>query len=136
MRLNYIFNFLHYAIIVLMSEQDEQEVEIRRISDNPEDETFKVHRIDAESVTAIDTFKKQEPGEKVKIKFANFVNLVASHDFQKVINKHSDEDIVVSTNLLADLANAHEDKEEKKLPVIFAVGLIAGIILTYLLFRY
>lgn len=116
-----------------MSDQDEQEVEIKRISDDSED-PFEVHHIGAG--LGLQHGETGMPGEKIKIKFANFVNLVASHNFQKVVDKHHDEDVVVSTNLLADLANAHEDKEEKKLPVIFAVGLIAGIILTYLLFRY
>ena len=115
-----------------MFDQGEQEIEIKRISDDTED-SFEVHHIDDDS-----SFGSQQivPGERIKVKFANFVNLVASHNFQKVIDKHQDEDVVISTDLLADLANAHEDKEEKKLPVIFAFGLIAGIILTYLLFRY
>lgn len=114
-----------------MSDQGEQEVEIKRISDDRED-SFEVHHI-GEPASLRESYS---PGEKIKIKFVNFVQLVASHNFQKIVDKHHNEDIIVSTDLLADLANAHEDKEEKKLPVIFAVGLIVGIIITYLLFRY
>ncbi|MBU1992211.1 MAG: hypothetical protein ABH856_05130 [Patescibacteria group bacterium] len=122
-----------------MSDKGEQEVKIKKISDPVEEDSFEVHHIDDEADVASGdgpVSATVRPGEIVKIKFSNFVNLVASHNFQKVVDKHQDEDVVVSTNLLADLANAHEDKEEKKLPVIFAIGLIVGIILTYLLFRY
>jgi hypothetical protein len=32
--------------------------------------------------------KAPEPAEKVKVKFANFVQLVATHDFEGVMKKH------------------------------------------------
>lgn len=82
--------------------------------------------------------KAPEPGDKVKVKFEKFVQLVATHDFEGVMKAHAQEDIIVNTNLLTDLANAHEEEphEGKKLPIIFIVGIIIGVVLTYLMIRY
>lgn len=83
---------------------------------------------------------EQEAGEKVKVQFKKFVKLVATHDFEEVMERYAEENIIVSTNLLTDLANAHEEPEEsgfaKKLPIIFIVGVIIGVVLTYLVVRF
>ncbi|MEK7528665.1 MAG: hypothetical protein AAB592_02780 [Patescibacteria group bacterium] len=78
------------------------------------------------------------PGESVKVKFGNFVQLVATHDVEEVLKKHENDDIVVSTNLLTDLANAHEegDTHQSKLPVIFMIGIILGIVVTYVIIQF
>lgn len=78
-------------------------------------------------------------GEHVKVKFEKFVQLVATHDFEGVMKRHATEDIVMSTNLLTDLANAHQEEPPesgKKLPIIFIVGIIIGVALTYLVVRF
>lgn len=75
------------------------------------------------------------PYSKVKVKFDKFVNLVASHAYEEVFERHIDEDIIVSTDLLTDLANAHEEKSDRKMPVIFLVGIVLGVGLTWLLLR-
>ena len=83
--------------------------------------------------------KHEEPGEHVKVKFSNFVELMASHNVEGVMKKHEDAEIILSTNLLTDLANAHEESQpesSRKLPIIFIVGIIVGIVLTYLLIRF
>lgn len=80
-----------------------------------------------------------EPSEKVRVKFEKFVQLVATHDFEDVMKRHAEEDIILSTNLLTDLANAHEEQEPqsgKKLPIIFIIGIIIGVVLTYLVIRF
>lgn len=71
--------------------------------------------------------------ELIKVKFDKFVMLVASRDFLSVLEKNKNEDIILSSNLLTDLAGAVEEKSEKKTPVIFLVGLAIGVIVTYLL---
>jgi hypothetical protein len=82
--------------------------------------------------------KTPEPTEKVKVKFEKFVQLVATHNFEDVMRDHAQDDIILSGNLLMDLASAHEEepKEGKKLPIIFVVGVIIGIVVTYLLIRF
>lgn len=77
-------------------------------------------------------------GDYVKVKFEKFVQLVASHDFEEVIKARGNEDVLVGSNLLTDLANAHEERgdETRKLPVMFLVGIILGIIVTYLVMQF
>lgn len=82
---------------------------------------------------------EMDPGDYVKVRFAKFVQLVATHNFEKAMKEHGDEDVVVPTNLLTDLANAHEEEthtDKKKLPVIFLVGIILGILVTYIVLQF
>lgn len=93
---------------------------------------FEVTHVSGKEVAAA------EPGEKVKVNFEKFVHLVATHDFEEVMKKHEGEDIIVSTNLLTDLANAHEEEPDhsRKIPIFFIVGIIVGIVVTYLIVRF
>lgn len=81
---------------------------------------------------------RTEPGEKVKVKFEKFVQLVATHDFEEVMKAHAHEDIIVSTNLLTDLANAHEEggDKNKKMPAVLIIGVLIGVVVTYLVIRF
>ncbi|MCD6109941.1 hypothetical protein J7J83_04250 [bacterium] len=74
--------------------------------------------------------------EKVKVSFDNFVKLVVNHNYEDVIDKNKEEDVIVSSNLLADLANAHEQEEERRIPAIFIIGVLLGIVITYILLTY
>lgn len=74
------------------------------------------------------------PKETVKVKFSKFVQLVASHDFSDVIDANPDEDIILHSNLLTELASAKDYREEKKIPLVFLVGIAIGVVLTYILF--
>lgn len=69
----------------------------------------------------------------IKVKFEKFVQLVASRDFWQVLERHKDDDIIMSPNLLTELAAATDEKGEKKTPVIFLVGLAIGVVITYIL---
>lgn len=77
-----------------------------------------------------------EPGEKVRISFAKFAHLVARSDLDQVIDANANAEVIIGTDLLAELATPSEEEEEKKIPVIFSVGLVIGIVLTYILFKY
>lgn len=74
-----------------------------------------------------------DPKDLIKVKFEKFVQLVATKDFLSVLEKNRNEDVILSSNLLTELASAIEDKGERKSPVIFLVGLAIGVIITYLL---
>lgn len=74
--------------------------------------------------------------DKVKVKFDKFVNLIVTHAYEDLFEKYHDEDIVMSTNLLADLANSYEEKDDgKKIPLIFVFGILLGIAVTWILLR-
>lgn len=78
-------------------------------------------------------FEETAPRDLVKVKFAKFVQLVTSRDCADVIDANLDEDVVMSSNLLTELAGAHDEREEKKIPLVFLVGLAIGVVLTYIL---
>lgn len=89
-------------------------------------------------VTHVGAGETVEPGEKVKVKFSKFVHLVATHDFEGVMKNHENEDVILSTNLLTDLANAHEEipNNGRKMPLFFIVGIIVGVLVAYLVLRF
>lgn len=73
----------------------------------------------------------------VKVKFDKFVQLMANHDFKSVMDKYVNEDLILRTNLLTDLANAHsEEKKRFDWSVFFAVGIVLGIVAAYVLFKF
>ena len=72
---------------------------------------------------------------QVTVNFAKFVQLVANHSFIDIVDKNADEEVVVSGNLLTDLANAHDRTKEKRMPLMFVAGLVIGIILTYIILK-
>lgn len=98
---------------------------------------FEISKVEHEREESV-VEEVSEPSERVKVRFDKFVQLVATHNFEEVMKKHSKEDLILSTNLLTDLANAHEEepREGKKLPIIFIVGVVIGVVITYLLIRF
>ena len=76
-----------------------------------------------------------KPRDKVKVKFDKFVNLIATHAYEEIIDKHMDQDIIMGTDLLADLASATEEKSDRKIPAIFLFGILLGVIFTWILFK-
>ena len=73
------------------------------------------------------------PLDFVNVKFSKFVQLVTSRDCSEVVNANMDENVVISSNLLAELAGTHDGGEEKKIPLVFLIGLAIGVVLTYFL---
>ncbi|MFC1599975.1 hypothetical protein ACFL3T_03035 [Patescibacteria group bacterium] len=102
------------------------------------EEEFVVHHIDEEEADIRGTVVDKMPtvAEKVTVKFGNFVNLVANHDYDSILDKNSNEEVIMSSDLLADLANAHEQGEEKRIPAIFIIGVVLGIVITYILLTF
>ena len=124
-----------------------KDIDKKALSLKEEDDSFVVRHIEEEEMNdPIDTemitqhgsavFSEPEAGDKIKVKFANFVQLVASHNYEDVVEKNQDEEIIVSSNLLTDLANAHEQDEEKRIPAIFIIGVVLGIVITYILLKF
>lgn len=124
---------------------DDGTINLRNDKSNEEDAEFKINtieeadksivgKVEAASVSEYEEVAMQ-PHDKVKVKFDKFVNLVATHAYEEVFEKHMDEDIVISTNLLTDLANAHEEKQDRKMPIIFLIGIVLGVVLTWILLR-
>lgn len=78
------------------------------------------------------------PQEKVKLRFGRFVNLVVGKSYEDIVEKHFDEEIVLSADLLADLANADSgyEEEDTKRPWVFVWGMVLGVVVAYFLFKF
>jgi len=131
------------GVIDLRSSNDEPEFKINRTSDSQGHGHLHMQG-DARGVNAVPSavpLSDQEnaamkASDKIKVKFDKFVNLIATHAYQEIFDKHLDEDIIVSTDLLTDLANAHEEKEDgKKIPAYFLVGIVLGVIVTWFILK-
>lgn len=124
------------------SRKDDDIIDLRNEGDDAE---FRIDNIEEEesvagaqgtSVPDASAFAASAPHDRVKIKFDKFVNLVVMHASEELLEKHSDEDVVISTDLLADLANTHEEKSDgKKVPLIFLIGILLGIGITWILLK-
>lgn len=70
----------------------------------------------------------------IKITFDRFVALVASRSFLEVVERNKDEEVILSTNLLTDLANARRFAPNTKTPLMLLGGVAVGILFGYFLF--
>lgn len=118
----------------LENDHDESE----EIDDQTEDSVEEDEVIDDDSrMKAVpvsdEELKNLNPTSKVKVRIDRFVNLIATHKYEEVIDDHINEEIVISTDLLADLANAHEDHGERRFLWYFLLGLAVGVLLFWIL---
>lgn len=71
----------------------------------------------------------------VKVTFGRFVELVARHSFEEVMEHNKNEEVILSTNLLTDLANAKNVSPNSRAPLMIVGGLVIGILFGYILFN-
>ncbi|QQR55265.1 hypothetical protein IPG41_01755 [Candidatus Peregrinibacteria bacterium] len=74
------------------------------------------------------------PSKRVSVSFDRFVLLVAQHSFEEVVERNKDEEVVISTNLLTDLANARRTVPQQKGTLLALSGAVLGILIGYFLF--
>ena len=113
-------------------EKDDDSILIRAMDDDDKDMD-----IDFEKTAISDEDLGIEPPKSVSntvtVNFAKFVQLVANHSFIDIVEKNAEEEVIISGNLLTDLANSHDRGKEKRMPIMFLAGLVLGIILTYII---
>lgn len=120
--------------------RDEGVIDLRGSNGEPE---FKIGHVEGPEMTKLQATNVTElenaamkSYDKVKVKFDKFVNLIASHAYEEIFDKHMNDDVIISTDLLTDLANAHEEKNDgKKTPVVLLVGILLGFVGAYLLLK-
>lgn len=122
------------GVIDLRTKDDEPEFKINRV---PEDREPGQRPQQVSATPLVEgEYAAMKPHDKVKVKFDKFVNLIATHAYQEIFDKHLDEDVIISTDLLTDLANAQEEKgDSKKIPAFFIIGIVIGVLITWLLLR-
>lgn len=74
------------------------------------------------------------PKDIIKVRFDKFVHLVSNHELGDIVQENAEEEIILSTNLLTELAGSRDNREERKIPLVFIVGIAIGIVLTYIFF--
>ena len=108
--------------------------------DSPDTEVeFERSEIEVDKVEHADHVEHKHPSGVeasgyVKLTFGRFVTLVANHSFEDVVDRNQDEDVILSTNLLTDLANARRFSPNTRGPLMVLGGLLFGILLGYFLF--
>ena len=115
---------------------EEGVIDLRSADNDFSDAEFQIHDMELEQSKNADVNVREITAhDRVKVKFDKFVNLIATHAYEEIFDKYNDEDVIVSTDLLADLANAHEDKQMGKTPFLFLFGILLGIVATYFLMK-
>lgn len=101
---------------IYLPDEDDQEVEFERKELSPEKES------------------ELKPSKMVGVSFNRFVLLVANHSFEEVVERNKDEEVIISTNLLTDLANARRAVPQQRGTLLALSGAVLGILIGYFLF--
>lgn len=75
-----------------------------------------------------------DASDYVKITFDRFVTLVANHSFLDVVERNEKEEVILSTNLLTDLANARGFRPNTRGPLMVLGGVVLGLLIGYYFF--
>ena len=78
--------------------------------------------------------EKPNASKYVSVTFGRFVTLVANHSFVEVVERNQDEEVILSTNLLTDLANSRRFSNAARGPLMVVGGVLLGIFFGYLFF--
>lgn len=129
-----------------MSRKDDDTINLRDQDDKPE---FKIEHFNEDEIPQADLSKTNDEGkpqieaadevkssEKVRVSFEKFVNLVANHEPDEIYDHYANEEVIISTALLTDLASTTESKSDKKISIFFIVGIILGIVITLMFIKY
>jgi len=116
--------------VIVEDDEDKPDFKISHVEEENEENREYVSPVTSEEISAL------KASDNVKVKFDKFVNLVASKVDAEMVEKYMDEDVIVGTNLLTELASAEkEDKESKKVPLMFVLGILIGVGIAYILLK-
>jgi hypothetical protein len=73
---------------------------------------------------------------QIAVKFPKFIQLIATHEFEDIMEKHKSEEVIISSDLLVDLAGSnafYEDNTDNRFSFIF-IGLVMGLVIGAIIF--
>lgn len=103
-------------------------INVQPVKDEKEEEKTEPSRTEVERVD------ESSAREFVKVRFGTFVNLIANRDLEEVFDANAEQQIIMNSNLLTELACTKDRREERKIPIVFLVGIGIGVVLTYIFF--
>ena len=104
------------------------------VSADEGDPEFVVNKFDPAPMTESD-FTELKASDKVKVKFDKFVNLIVNYQYEDGFDRHRGEDIIISADLLTDLASSQEEKKDRRVALIFIGGIVLGVAAAWLIFK-
>ena len=100
-----------------------------------DDEPFEYKPLDDYSSEPQEKSQKFGTGDKIKIKFGKFLNLLANKDYEELFAKYQNEDVTIEADLLTEIATPQEEKKSNKVPLFFFVGIVLGVALTWMILK-
>jgi hypothetical protein len=71
---------------------------------------------------------------KIAVRFPKFVQLVATHEFERIMDEYGNEEVIITSDLLMDLANTpNEEPVESRFSWLF-IGLVMGVVFAAIVF--
>lgn len=100
-------------------------------------EPFEFHPLEDSDYSSGPSEKPEKfgTGDKIKIKFGRFINLLANKDYDELFARYQNEDITISADLLTEIATPPEEKKSNKVPLFFFVGIVLGVALTWMILK-
>jgi hypothetical protein len=98
---------------------------------------FQVNEIEHDFEEARHNMKVLKEGQ-IAVKFPKFIQLIATHEFEEIIDKHKSEDVIISSDLLVDLAGSstvNDEMPDNRFSFVF-LGLILGLVIGAILFLF
>jgi len=107
--------------------EESNELEDLKAEVNKDSESWNVSKLSGSGI------KSTEDG-KILVSFSKFIQLIATHDFVDLMDKYSEENLTISSDLLVDLAgNTYDEPADNRFSWLF-LGLILGLIVAAIVF--
>lgn len=98
---------------------------------------FEINEIEHDFEEAKHNMKVLKEGQ-IAVKFPKFIQLIATHEFEEIIDKHKYEDVIISSDLLVDLAGSgavNDEMPDNRFSFVF-LGLILGLVIGAIFFLF
>lgn len=105
-----------------------------KFADSLSDAGFEVSHLDKVNSKDMEVLSKGH----IKLKFARFLKLVVSRDFDELISMYKDEEVIVDADFLVELASESgkpvEQAEEQSSTSSVLTGVLIGVLISFILF--